>query len=233
MAAFPENGDETGERSSATPTESSLYETDRGRSLSEYRAGDDQTRRAVGSHPLIESGCVREFAVHVLGTAIDASDGESETEIHIDQLTPSDARRAVEIIQQLEEYEQTVALVEKHGGYRPTAAQYSLAAHVNTARTTWEIVAFYATYPKMEVVYPIFGRAVDRDTDPVAAIIDPGPNETGDLNTITAFEITTEQVVPTELSPNEPITELGNAYADGSSSSDLVGYQIAIDWFVS
>lgn len=241
MAAFPEDSDETGERSSATSTGSSLYETDHGRSLSGSESEsestsmssshpNDRNRRPEDAHPLIESGCVREFAAHVLGPPNNATDSESETSPEINQLASSDARQAVERIQELPAYERTTALVEKHGGGRPTASQQTLAVHVTLDCAAWEIVAFEVAYPTVEVAYPLFARSIDHDTSPVTAIIDPGPRET-DPNAITAFEITTERVIPTKLALDKRIPELEND--TGEQSSTQVGYQIAIDWFVS
>lgn len=229
MAVFPEDSDETGERSSATSTGSSLYETNCGRSLFGSHTDDEQNRRTGGAHSLIESGCIREFAVHILGPASDAIDSESKTLPEINQLANSDARQAVERIQQLAEYERITALVEKHGGCRPTASQHTLATHVTVGCTEWEIVAFEVAYPTVEVAYPLFARSVDHDTSPVTAIIDPGPNKT-DPNAITAFEITPERVIPTKLTLDKQITAFEH---DTDQSSTQVGYQIAIDWFVS
>lgn len=230
MAAFPEDSDETGERSSATSTGSSLYETDRGRSLSESGSHpNDRNRRTEDTHPLVESGCIREFAAHVLGSTNNGTDSEAETSPEINQLAPPDARRAVERIQKLPEYERTAALVEKHGGGRPTASQQTLAVHVTTDRA-WEIIAFEVAYPTVEVAYPLFARSIDHDSSPVTAIIDPGPREM-DPNAITAFEITTERVIPTKLTLDKRIPELENDTDEQASTQ--VGYQIAIDWFVS
>ncbi|MFC7191225.1 hypothetical protein [Halocatena marina] len=214
MVTLPENSDEESERSSATSTRSSHYETGRGR-----------------SHALIESGCIREFAVHVLGAADETTDTESITDIEITQLTASDAEQTIEAVQQLEKYKQTAALLEKYGGCQPSPAQYTIAAHVNSGRSAWEIVAFEAYYPKIGKTYPIFGRAVNRETSPVAALIDPSPSPVDGTNAATVFEITTERVSSTKIRLDHRISERENT--DDYWPSEEIGYQIAIDWFVS
>jgi hypothetical protein len=235
MVDSQNDSDDSYKRPSDSPTESSPYWTDHGKSPSEYHISDNRREKQGDPHSLIESGCIREFAFHVLRspTGTDGTD-RMDIDIEIHRLAESDARQAVETTQNLDQYERTVSLLQKHGGDRPNESQYTLAVNIVIGRYTWKLVVFKTTYPPVGIVYLIFGRSINRDTGSVAAVIDPESSETGDSDTVIAFKIGAKQVTPTPLTLDQQLTNFNNSVNNSRDShSPRIGYQIAIDWFVS
>lgn len=177
-------------------------------------------------HILIESGCIREFAVHVLHRP------ETETPIGNIDVHPTELDRPQtdDIVSQLRNYDQLAAVLGTRDCCHLTSSRCTLAVAVDIGRYTWKLLAFEIAYPRTKMVYSVVGRRVDRSTDSVVTVIDPSPAMKAP-NTATIFEITTERVVPIpitldkRLPPSDPISE--------RCSPTDVGYHVAIDWFVS
>lgn len=231
MVTSQNDNDGTNEQSSAVPSESSPYPADH--ETKYHMDHNEQSQRVDGSHHLIDSGCIREFASRALGTPTSAASDGTDVAVEIHQIVGSDARQTIETIRKSSTYEQTASLLQKHGGDRPDASEYTLAVTVNIEHHTWELAVFETVYPPAGVVYLILGHSIDGDTGSIAAVIDPESSATEDLHTVTAFEIGTEQVAPTSLTLDKQLETPDNTNTDSSSRSSQIGYMIAIDWFVS
>ncbi|RRJ28326.1 hypothetical protein [Halocatena pleomorpha] len=177
------------------------------------------------SHVLIESGCLREFAAHILNRSEDAV---SNAEIDVRQ-TAFEPLETAEIVQQLPNYDQLAAVVEARNGCRLTVPRCTLTAVVDVAERTWELLAFEIAYPQTSTVYSILGRRIDRAVDSVATIIDPTPNATR-ADTAVLYDITTDQLDPIPISLEAPL--LPSDRCSEQHTTD-VGYHVAIDWFLS
>lgn len=186
----------------------------------EERTGGSDGHR---SHNLIESGCLRELAAHIL----DRSETTPSGEINIRQ-TAFEPLQPTEIVCQFPGYEQLAAVIGNNDGCRLTAPQCTLTAVADVARDTWELLAFEITYPQRSAVYSVLGRRTDRYLDSVVTIIDPRPNPTAP-DTAIVYDITTDRVEPIPISLDGPLLR------DRSSPqrSPDIGYHVAIDWFVS
>jgi hypothetical protein len=183
------------------------------------------------SHPIIESGCLRKFAIHVL-REVTSTVNTDDADVEINRLTESDSLQIIKIIRKSDKYKRIAKIFQKHGGDCPTTSQYMFGAHVTVEHHVWEIIVFETVYPPIGVVYLIFGCSQDRETSSIAAIIDPKQSETGDHNTVTAFEIDTERVKPIALPLDQRLTNPDSTHRESRSQSPQIGYQIAIDWFV-
>jgi hypothetical protein len=177
------------------------------------------------SHPIIESGCLREFSIHVLGTTANTD----STEIEINQLADSDIHRTIEIIHESNKYRRIEKILQKHDGDCAEGLEHTLGVRVTVGHHTWEIIVFEASYPPVGVVHLIFARSLDHESGSVAAVIDPEGNETGDPTTVTVFEIDAERIKPTDITLDQRLT---HPCGTSSSQSPSIGYLIAIDWFV-
>lgn len=173
------------------------------------------------SHPVIESGFLREFSIHVLGPTTSAT-------IEINQLAGSNIHRAIDVISESDEYKQMAKILRKRDGDCLETVEHTLGARVTVAHRIWEIVVFEASYPPVGGVYLIFGRSINRESSSVAAVIDPKGSETGDATTVTAFEIDAERIDPTTITLDQQLTNPDSISCPQSSS---LGYLIAIDWF--
>lgn len=193
------------------------------------RDGSDEKRIAQPDadrpHILVESGCIRELAAHILYRP------ETGTPEKIDvRQTAFNPRQAAEIVQQLPDYDQLAAVLGERGGCRLSLSHCTLVVAVDVGRYTWELLAFEITYPHSRTVYPVVGRRIDRPSDSVVTVIDPRPNAMAP-NTAIVFEITTKRVAPLpivldeRLPPSDPSSE--------RRSTTNIGYYLAIDWFVS
>ena len=171
------------------------------------------------SHPIIESGFLREFSIHVLGTTASPT-------IEINQLAESDIRRATEIIHKSNKYRRIAKILHKRDGDCLEVLEHTLGARVTVEHRTWDIVVFEASYPPVGVVYLIFGRSIDRESSSVAAVVDPEQSESNDATTVTVFEIDIERIKPTAITLDQRLTNPSSPY-----SSQSLGYLIAIDWF--
>lgn len=208
------------------------------------------------SHVLIESGCLREFAVHVL----DRSETSSR-EIDV-RPTAFEPRQPTEIVRQLPDYDQIAAVVGTHdashltapwctltalvkiAGLRPAANQKSkISGNVagshpaanqksetsgNVAKRAWELLAFEIVYPQ-RAVYLIFGRRIDCSLNSVMAIVDPRPDAT-EPDTAIIYDISTDRVDPFSVSLDTPLPPSDRCSEQRSTD---VGSHVAIDWFVS
>jgi hypothetical protein len=183
------------------------------------------------SHPILESGCLRKFAIHAL-RGMTSTVNTSDADIEINQLTESDSLRTLKIICNSDKYKRIEKIFQKHGGDCPTASQYTFGAHVTVEHHAWEIIVFEALYPPVGMVYLIFGCSRERETGSIAAIIDPEQSEIGDHTTVTAFEIDTERIKPIALTLDQRLTNPDGTHRESRSQSPQIGYQIAIDWFV-
>lgn len=173
------------------------------------------------SHPVIESGFLREFSIHVLGTTARAT-------IEINQLPKSGIHRTTETIYESSKYRRIAKILQKRDGDRLEKLEHTFGARVTVDHRTWEIVVFEASYPPVGGVYLIFGCSIDRESSSVAAIVDPEGSETDDPTTVTAFEIDAERIDPITLTLDQ---RLPNLNSTPSSQSPSLGYLIAIDWF--
>lgn len=191
------------------------------------------------SHVLIESGCLREFAVHVL----DRSETSSR-EIDV-RPTAFEPRQPTEIVRQLPDYDQIAAVVGTHdashltapwctltalvkiAGLRPAANQKSETSG-NVAKRAWELLAFEIVYPQ-RAVYLIFGRRIDCSLNSVMAIVDPRPDAT-EPDTAIIYDISTDRVDPFSVSLDTPLPPSDRCSEQRSTD---VGSHVAIDWFVS
>jgi hypothetical protein len=183
------------------------------------------------SHPLIESGCLRKFAIHVL-RGMTSIVNTNNADVEINQLTESDSLRIIKTIRKSDKYKQIAKIFQKHGGDCPTVSQYTFGAHVTVEHHAWEIIVFETLYPPVGMVYLIFSCFQDRETGLIAAIIDPEQSEIGDHNTVTVFEIDTERIKPTAITLDQRLTNPDSTHRESRSESPQIGYQIAIDWFV-
>lgn len=183
------------------------------------KATEDQQMKK--SHPIIESGFIREFSIHVLGAS-------ASTTIESDQLAESDIHRVTEIIRESDKYRQIAKILRKHDGDRSGVLEPTFGTRVTVERCTWEIVVSEASYPPIGSVYLIFGRSIDRESSTVAAVMDPEGSETDDPTTVTVFEIDAERINPNVITLDQ---RLPNPKSTSNSHSPSLGYLIAIDWF--
>lgn len=193
------------------------------------RDGSDEQRirqpDADRPHVLVESGCIRELAAHILSRPETGTHSE-EIDVHQTAFGP---RQTAEIIQQLPDYDQLAAVLGTRGGCRLSLSRCTLAVAVDAGRYAWELLAFEITYPRSRTVYPVVGRRIDRPSDSVVTVIDPRPNAMAP-NTAIVFEITTERIAPTPIVLDE---RLPSSDPSSARSATDIGYRLAIDWFVS
>lgn len=178
------------------------------------------------SHILIESGCIRELAVHVLH----CPETETPTEDIGVRRTELDRPQPDDIVSQLRDYDQLAAVLGTRDSCHLTSSRCTLAVTVDIGRYTWKLLAFEIAYPRTKMVYSIVGRRVDRSTESVVTVIDPNPAMKAP-NTATIFEITTERVVPIPVTLDKRLPS-SEPKSDRCPPTD-VGYHVAIDWFLS
>lgn len=209
-------------RSSGTLTETTSYTTgDESMVMNSQKMKMKEVQQMNKSHPIIESGFIREFSIHVLGTS-------ASTTIEINQLAESGIHRAIEIIRNSKKYRRIENLLQKRDGDCSGIVEHTLGARVTVGHRIWEIVVFEAFYPPIGEVYLVFGRSIDHESSSIAAIFDPEQNETDNPSTLTVFEINTERIKPITITLDQQLT---NPNCTSSPQSSSLGYLIAIDWF--